>query len=291
LPGFDAIEILVIDDGSTDATGRVARELGAQHVQRLSPHAGLARAFAAGLDYALRAGADVIVNTDADNQYDARDLPALVQPILEKRADMVVGDRGIAVLQHFSGTKRALQRLGSWVVSQFAGLRVPDAASGFRALSREAALRLLVLSDYSYTLESLIQAGAQQLAVVHVPVRARAELRPSRLIRSVPEYLAQSALTMIRAYAMYKPMRIFLMIGSILILIGAVPAARFLYFYFAGSGAGHIQSLIFAAVFLIVGFQVLLIGLLADLVGLNRKILEDILYRLKKLELEHGAEK
>ncbi len=284
--GFDAIEIIVVDDGSDDDTARLAREQGVQYVRRLPKHSGLARAFVAGLDAALRAGADVIVNTDADNQYDARDLPALVQPILEKRADIVIGDRGIATVPHFSATKRALQRLGSWVVTRFSGLQVPDAASGFRALSRDAALRLVVLSDYSYTLETLIQAGVSSLRVAYVPVRTRAEVRPSRLMRSLPEYLAQSALTLVRAYAMYKPMRIFLLAGSVLILIGVVPALRFLYFFFTDSGGGHIQSLIFAAVFLIVGFQILLIGLLADLIGLNRKILEELLYRVRQLELD-----
>jgi len=290
VPGFDAIEIIVVDDGSDDETARIAREYGVQRVHRFNEHRGLARAFTAGLDAALRAGADVIVNTDADNQYDARDLPELVRPILERRADMVVGDRGIAQSQHFSATKRALQRLGSWVVARFSGLAVPDAASGFRAFSREAALRLIVVSDYSYTLETLIQAGMRRLKVMYVPVRTRAERRPSRLIKSIPEYLAQSALTIVRAYAMYKPMRIFLISGTILILIGAVPALRFLYFYLGGSGAGHVQSLIFGAIFLIVGFQVLLIGLLADLIGLNRKLLEDLLYRVKKIELSRDNE-
>lgn len=290
VPGFGAIEILVVDDGSGDGTERVARDLGVHHVRRLAKHVGLARAFAAGLEAALGVGADVIVNTDADNQYDARDLPALVQPLLDKRADIVVGDRGTGRVPHFSWVKRALQQLGSWVVAQFSGLAVPDAASGFRAFSRDAALRLVVLSDYSYTLETLIQAGAQGLRVAYVPVRTRAELRPSRLIKSVPEYLAHSALTIVRAYAMYKPTRIFLISGIVMILIGAVPALRFIYFYLSGSGAGHIQSLIFAAVFLIVGFQVLLIGLLADLIGLNRKLLEDLLYRVKKLENARDAD-
>ncbi len=290
LPGFDAVEWLVIDDGSADQTEQIARKLGVNHVQRLAIHAGLARAFIVGLDAALRAGADVIVNTDADNQYDARDLPALVRPILENRADIVVGDRGIVSVAHFSSSKRWLQRLGSGIVARLAGMHVPDAASGFRAFSREAALRMIVLSDYSYTLETLIQAGTRSLRVAYVPVRTRPELRPSRLMQSIPEYLAQSALTLLRAYAMYKPMRIFLIAGSLLILIGLAPAARFLYFYFAGSGSGHIQSLIFAAVFLIVGFQVLLIGLLADLIGLNRKILEELLYRVKKLEQSRQSE-
>lgn len=284
LPGIDKIEILVVDDGSSDRTGQIAHELNVQHILRM-PHAGLARAFVAGLDAALHAGADIIVNTDADNQYDARDLPAIVQPILERRADIVVGDRGIAKLEHFSSTKRLLQRFGSWVVRGFSGLRVPDAASGFRGFSRDAALRMIVLSEYSYTLETLIQAGTGSLRVAYVPVRTRPEVRPSRLMKSVLEYLAQSALTLLRAYAMYKPMRIFLIAGGIMILAGLVPAARFLYYFFTSDGTGHIQSLIFAAVFLIVGFQVLLIGLLADLIGLNRKILEDLLYRVRKLEL------
>lgn len=285
LPGIDTIEWLVVDDGSQDETAQVARAQGVQHIHRFTQHQGLARAFAAGLEMALRAGADIIVNTDADNQYDARDLPALFAPILERRADIVVGDRGVATLQHFSPTKRVLQRLGSWVVQRASGLTVPDATSGFRAFSREAALRMTVLSDYSYTLETLIQAGARNLIVAYVPVRTRAPLRESRLIHNLPDYLWQSAQTIVRAYAMFQPLRVFWLIGAVLILIGVVPAARFLYFLINGNGTGHIQSLIFAAIFLIVGFQILLIGLLADLIGFNRKILEEILYRLRKLEI------
>lgn len=285
LPGIDVIEWLVVDDGSTDGTAQVARAQGVQHIRRLTQHQGLARAFAAGLEIALHVGADIIVNTDADNQYDARDLPALVAPILERRADIVVGDRGVATLQHFSPPKRVLQRLGSWIVQRAAGLRVPDATSGFRAFTREAALRMIVLSDYSYTLETLMQAGARNLVVAYVPVRTRPPLRASRLIHSLPDYVWQSAQTIIRAYAMFQPLRVFWLIGAALILIGVVPATRFLYFFAMGSGTGHIQSLIFAAIFLIVGFQILLIGLLADLIGFNRKILEEILYRLRKLEI------
>ncbi len=286
LPGVDVIEFIVIDDGSQDGTAEVAARLGVHHIHRFPQHVGLARAFVAGLDLALRAGADIIVNTDADNQYDARDIVCLVLPILEHRADIVVGDRAVATLQHFSPTKRFLQRIGSRVVQLAAGLRVPDATSGFRAFSRDAALRITVLSDYSYTLETLIQAGARCLGVTYVPVRTKPDLRESRLIRSIPQYLAQSAVTIIRAYAMYQPMRIFLMLGGLMILAGLVPAGRFLYYYLvAGDGAGHVQSLIFAAVLLIVGFQILLIGLLADLIGFNRKILEEVLYRLRKLEL------
>lgn len=291
LPGIDEIELLVIDDGSQDCTAEVAAQLGVSHIRRFPQRVGLARAFIAGLDTALRAGADIIVNTDADNQYDARDLPLLIAPILKGHADIVVGDRGVATLTHFSPSKRALQRIGSWAVQQAAGLQIPDATSGFRAFSRDAALRITVLSDYSYTLETLIQAGARRLGVAYVPIRTRAQTRESRLIRSLPHYLAQSGVTILRAYAMYQPMKIFLLIGGLLILAGLVPAVRFLYFYIVdGGGAGHVQSLIFAAVLLIVGFQVLLIGLLADLVGFNRKILEEVLYRLRKLELGEAAQ-
>lgn len=286
IPGIDEIELLVIDDGSHDQTAEVAYQLGVQYIYRFPQRVGLARAFTAGLDIALRAGADIIVNTDADNQYDARDLPQLLSPILLRRADITVGDRGVATLKHFSPKKRFLQRVGSWVVQVAAGLKVPDATSGFRAFSRDAALHITVLSSYSYTLETLIQAGARNLSVAYVPVRTRPQLRESRLIKSIPEYLAQSTMTIIRSYAMYKPMRIFLGIGILMIVLGMIPSVRFLYYYLVtGEGAGHIQSLIFAAVFFIVGFQIMLIGLLADLVGFNRKILEEVLYRIRKLEV------
>ncbi len=285
LPGIDAITVLVVDDGSTDETVRVAHECGVQHVVRLARRVGLAHAFTAGVDEALRLGADIIVNTDADNQYDARDIPRLIAPIQDGSVGFVVGDRGIASLAHFSRGKRLLQRVGSWVVQQASGLYVPDATSGFRAFSREAALRLTVLSDYSYTLETLIQAGADSMGVAYVPVRSRPDVRRSRLIRNVPDYLAHSGATILRAYAMYQPMRIFLLIGALLVAAGLVPALRFIYYFALGQGTGHIQSLIFAAILLIVGFQVLLIGLLADLIGFNRKIAEQTLYRLRKLEL------
>jgi glycosyltransferase involved in cell wall biosynthesis len=285
LPGIERIELLVIDDGSTDRTVEVARELGVHHIYRFPQHVGLARGFMAGLDTALRAGADIIVNTDADNQYDARDLPKLIAPILEGRAAVVVGDRGVANLAHFSPAKRLLQRVGSWVVQLAAGLNIPDATSGFRALSREAALRITVLSDYTYTLEMLIQAGAQRLGVVYVPVRTNPQTRQSRLIRSVPHYLAQSVTTIVRAYAMYQPMRVFLMIGGAMILAGLVPGVRFLYFLAQDQGTGHIQSLILAAVLIIVGFQTTLMGLMVDLVGFNRRLLDEAIYRVRRIEL------
>jgi len=286
LPGLNAIEYLVVDDGSTDRTVEVAQELGVQHIVRLRQHRGLAHAFQAGLEAALAAGADIIVNTDADNQYAGEGIARLVQPILEGQADIVVGDRGVAALEHFSPFKRLLQRLGSWVVERAAGIPIPDATSGFRAFTREAALRLTVLGDYTYTLETLIQAGARRMAVVYVPVRTNPCTRQSRLIRNMPSFLAISAVTIIRFYTMYRPLRVFTMVGGLFVLGGLVLGARFLYYFWQAAGAGHIQSLILAAILLIVGFQVCLIGLMADLVQMNRKMLEETLYRVRRLELE-----
>jgi glycosyltransferase involved in cell wall biosynthesis len=284
LPGIDEIEWLVMDDGSTDQTVEVARTLGVHHIGRFPQNRGLGRAFVAGLEMALSAGADIIVNTDADNQYDASNIPQLIAPILDHRAEIVVGDRGVANLAHFSPTKRLLQRIGSWVVQSASGLNVPDATSGFRAFSREAALRITVLSDYSYTLETLIQAGARRLGVAYVPINARPQTRESRLMRSIPHYLTQSTLTIVRSYAMYQPLRIFLMLGIGMIVLGFVPGIRFLYYFIVSQSAGHVQSLILSAVLWIVGFQIVLIGLLADLIGFNRKILEETLYRLRKID-------
>ena len=286
LPGIDEIEFLVIDDGSLDDTAQVAAAHGVQHVVRLNPHRGLATGFMAGLDACLRNGADLIVNTDADNQYNAEDIQRLIQPVMSGQADIVVGDRGIASLQAFSPLKRGLQRLGSWVIARASGLHTPDATSGFRALSREAALRTLVLSEYSYTLETLIQAGNRGVAVAYVPVRTNPQTRPSRLMRSIPHYLTYSGSTIVRAYTMYRPLRVFSSVGGLLILGGLALLLRFLYFYSIGQGGGHVQSVIVSAILLIVGFQILLIGLLADLISGNRKILEEVLYRLRRVELE-----
>jgi glycosyltransferase involved in cell wall biosynthesis len=286
LPGVGVIEYLIIDDGSQDDTAQVAAAHGVHHVVRLHPHRGLAAGFMAGLDACLRHGADVIVNTDADNQYNAGDIQRLIAPILSGQADIVVGDRGIASLEAFSPFKRLLQRLGSWVIHRASGLETPDATSGFRALSREAALRTLVLSEYSYTLETLIQAGNRGVAVAYVPVRTNPQTRPSRLIRSIPHYLTYSGSTIVRAYTMYRPLRVFSSVGGLLILAGLVLALRFLYFYLIGQGGGHIQSVILSAILFIVGFQILLIGLLADLISGNRKIMEEVLYRLRRVELE-----
>ncbi|HNS49558.1 MAG TPA: glycosyltransferase family 2 protein [Anaerolineae bacterium] len=286
LPGIDEIEFLVVDDGSTDRTVEVAESLGVHQIIRLPRNTGLARAFIAGLEGALARGADIIVNTDADNQYCGEDIQRLVSPILAKRADMVVGDRGVGSLAHFSPLKRRLQRLGSWVVHKAAGVRTPDATSGFRALSRDAALHTLVLSEYSYTLETLIQAGTRQMAVEYVPVRTNPRTRPSRLIRNTPQYLGQSTATILRTYTFYRPLRVFFAVGALLVIVGVALGLRFLYFFITSGGiAGHVQSLILAAILLIVGFQVGLIGLLADLIGFNRRILEEVLYRVRRMEL------
>ena len=286
LAGIDEIEILIVDDGSLDGTAQVARQAGVQHVVQLNRHAGLAAGFAAGLEASLRNGADIIVNTDADNQYLADDIQHLIQPLLDKKADIVIGDRGVATQQQFSFIKRQLQRMGSWVISEASGVDTPDATSGFRALSREAAFQTLVLSEYSYTLETLIQAGARRMAVTFVPVHTNPQTRPSRLMKNLPHYLAHSGTTILRAYTMYRPLRVFTLFSLFLIGLGILLGLRFVYFYAIGQGNGHIQSIILAAVLLIIGFQTLLIGLLADLIGFNRKILEEVLFRLRRIEID-----
>jgi len=284
LRGIDLIEYLVIDDGSEDDTGTIAAQAGVHHILRMSNHVGLAASFTAGLEACLKLGADVIVNTDADNQYHADDIQHLIEPILKGKAEIVVGDRGVATIAAFSPLKRALQKLGSWVVTQASGIRTPDATSGFRALSREAALRTLVMNDFTYTLETLIQAGAHHVPVAYVPIRTNPQARPSRLVRNIPNYVTQSSQTILRAYTMYRPLRVFTLFGSVMITGGIAIGIRFLYYYIIGQGSGHVQSLILAAVLAIIGFQTLLIGLLADLIGFNRMILEEILYRLRRVE-------
>lgn len=287
LPGIDQIEVLVIDDGSHDETVAVAQSIGVDHVVRMGRNMGLAKVFAAGLEACLERDADIIVNTDADNQYRADDIEQLLEPILAGRAELVVGDRGVGTLEFFSPIKRQLQRLGSWVLSRAAGFPIPDATSGFRALTRKAALHTLVLSEYSYTLETLIQAGARNVAIEYVPVRTNPPTRPSRLMRGISHFISYSAITIVRAYAMYRPLRVFLAMGGLAVLGGLVLGLRFVIYYFIDGGAGHIQSLILAAILLIVGFQVMLIGLVADLVGFNRKIMEQVLFRLRNLELNN----
>jgi glycosyltransferase involved in cell wall biosynthesis len=288
IPGIDEIEVLVIDDGSSDRTADVALAHGVHEVVRFPNHQGLARAFAAGLDHALARGADVIVNTDADNQYDGRDIELLVQPILRGEADMVIGDRDPSRLAHFSPMKRVLQRLGSWAVRQLSSTTVPDATSGFRALSRNAALKVNVLSDFTYTLETIIQAGKKQIAVAHVPVHARATARPSRLFSGASHYVRRSAATLLRMYAFYEPFKFFLLLGSLPMLIATVIGVRFLWDYFTEGGAGHVQSLILAGALIVTGAVTWLFGMLADLVGRNRQLSEEILLRMRRLELQTG---
>ncbi|MCC6847877.1 MAG: glycosyltransferase family 2 protein [Deltaproteobacteria bacterium] len=287
--GFDEVEVLVIDDGSRDATADVARAHGVHEVVRFPNHQGLARAFAAGLDHALQRGADVIVNTDADDQYDARDIEALVQPILRGEADMVVGDRDPSRLAHFSVAKRALQGLGSWAVRQLSSTTIPDATSGFRAVSRAAALKINVLSDFTYTLETIIQAGKKQIAVTHVPVRARPTERPSRLFSGASHYIRRSVATLLRMYAFYEPFKFFFLMGGVLIAASTLIGIRFLYNYVSDGGAGHIQSLILAGALLMIGAVTWLFGVLADLVGRNRQLSEEILLRMRRLELRAGS--
>ena len=289
VPGIDEIDVVVIDDGSRDATADVARVAGVTEVIRFANHQGLARAFAAGIDRALQLGADIIVNTDADNQYSGDDIKVLIGPILRGEADMVIGDRNPATLKHFSLGKRLLQRLGSWAVRQLSGTEVPDATSGFRAISRAAALKLNVLSDFTYTLETIIQAGKKQIAVAHVPVHANPTRRPSRLFSGSSHYIRRSASTLIRIYAFYEPFKVFGLLGGGMITVAFAIGLRFLYYYFSEGGAGHIQSLILAAALLIIGFLTTLIGMLADLIGRNRQLSEEVLLRVRRLELGPGS--
>jgi glycosyltransferase involved in cell wall biosynthesis len=288
IPGVDEIETLIIDDGSTDRTIEVARELGVNHVIQFTHNKGLAEAFMAGLNASLQKGADIIVNTDGDNQYNGKDIAKLIDPILKGKADFVIGDRQVENIGHFSKIKIWLQKLGSWVVRKVSNTAVPDTTSGFRALNREAALQLTVISRFTYTLETIIQAGKKNLAVSHVPVATNEKLRDSRLFTSIPSYLKKSISTIFKIYTVYEPLKIFLLLGGFIFLLGALISLRFLYFYFTGNGAGHIQSLILGAVFYIIGFQIMVIGLVADLIGANRRIIENILYRVRKIELTNS---
>jgi glycosyltransferase involved in cell wall biosynthesis len=286
IDGIENVEILIIDDGSTDRTALLAREIGVDHIVRNKRNLGLARAFIIGIDACLRRGADIIVNTDGDNQYAGADIPKLIQPILDGRADIVIGDRQPHRLSHFSPIKRALQRIGSLTVRRLSGLDIPDPVSGFRAYSREAALALNVVSEFSYTIESVVQASSLRFSIASVPVTTNQTTRQSRLFKSIPHFLNRQFNTLFRMYAMYRPLRVFTAIGVVLLIVGVLPILRFLYFYFfTADGTGHIQSLILGGVLVTLGFITFVIALLADLIGWNRKLLEITLEKIRRLEL------
>lgn len=285
LPGFSSVEWLIINDGSDDNTAEVARRCGVDHIITFNKNQGLARAFLAGLDACLKLGADVIVNTDADNQYMAADIPLLTAPILAGTADIVIGSRPISEIESFSVAKKILQKVGSTVVRFVSKTNVPDAPSGFRAMSREAAMRFNVFNDYTYTLETIIQAGQKNIAISSVPVRVNATLRPSRLVKSIPSYIRKSLVTIVRIFVVYKAFRFFMSVGLTVLCLGLIGGIRYLYYYTTGDGAGHVQSLILASILLGVGFQTILTAFLADLLAVNRRLMEDVQYRLKKIEV------
>ena len=285
IEGISEIETLIIDDGSTDKTSEIAKELGVDHIVRLSSKHGLAHAFMIGLDTALKLGADIIVNTDGDNQYSGHDIPRLIKPILDNKAEIVIGDREVETIKHFSLTKIFLQKLGSWVVRQLSGTSIPDVTSGFRAYSKEAALQINVVSKFSYTLETIIMAGKKNIPITHVAIRTNEKLRESRLFKSTWGYLKKSIATIIRIYAMYEPLKIFSYIGGTSFFLGFILGCRYLYFFLIESTAGHVQSLILSAILIIVGFQIILIGLVADLISINRGYIENSLYKIRKSQI------
>lgn len=282
--GFSSVEWLVINDGSTDSTAEVAQKCGVDHLISFAKNQGLAKSFLAGLDACIRLGADVIVNTDADNQYKAADIPALLAPILSGQADIVVGVRPIDQIESFSLTKKILQKTGSAIVKLLSKADIQDAPSGFRAMSREAALRINVFNDYTYTLETIIQAGQKDIPITSVPISVNKEMRPSRLVKSSCSYIRKATITMIRIFVVYRAFRFFMSIGVSIFSLGFLLGLRFLFYFFSGEGSGHVQSLILASILLGVGFQTILTAFLADLLAVNRRLMEDVQYRVKKLE-------
>lgn len=285
IDGIDEVEILIVDDGSTDRTVEVAREIGVDHIVRNKRNLGLARSFRKGVEACLEAGADIIVNTDGDNQYAGDEIPRLVEPLLSGRVDIVIGDRETHKVEHFSRAKKFLQWFGSGIVRKLAGIWVPDTVSGFRAFSREAAIRLNVVSSYSYTIETVIQAGKRDMTIQSIPVRTNAKTRESRLFKSIPSFVTRQVSTIVRMYAMYQPLKVFFIIGSFLTVLGLLPILRFVYFYAIGEGSGHVQSLVLGGVLVLMGFIAYLGGLVADLISFNRQLLEMTLERVKRIEL------
>lgn len=283
IEGIATVEFLVIDDGSSDDTAGIARRCGVEHIVRHRRNRGLAQAFRTGINTALKAGADIIVNTDADGQYEGQDIAALVRPVLEGRADIVVGDRGVAQNEHFGPFKRQLQRLGSFVVRRLSRTDITDAVSGFRAISREAARQINITTDFSYTTDMLIQAGRKRLAIISVPVRTHATERPSRLFTSIPRFIVNTGITIARAYTTHNPLRVFLGSGALIALVGLAPILRFLWFYLQGDGGGHVQSLVIGGALLILGALIAILGILADLVSANRKLVETSLAEIREL--------
>ena len=290
IDGIDEIEVLIIDDGSTDKTVEVARSYGVNHIISFPKNKGLAKAFVAGLNKALEIGADIIVNTDADNQYSANDIEKLIKPILEKKSDIVIGARPVADIESFSLLKKILQKLGSWVMRRISSTEVKDAPSGFRAFSKNAALQLNIFDSYTYTLETIIQSGAKSLTITNVDVGVNPELRKSRLFKNMFVYISRSIFTMLRMFIVYRPFRFFIICALIALFIGLVLSGRFLYFYLIGDGKGHIQSLIFSAIFLLTGVQTALIAILAELVSINRKLIEDVQKRVKMFSLKNFSD-
>lgn len=284
IDGVDEIEYLIINDGSVDRTEQLAMEWGVNYVVHFKRNLGLAKGFLAGIDLALRKGADIIVNTDADNQYCADDIAKIVQPIIEKKADIVIGERPIDETEHFSPLKKKLQHFGSWVVRKASNTDIPDAPSGFRAYSRNAAMKLNVYNEYTYTLETIVQAGRNKMAITSVPIRTNPELRKSRLFHSMFGYVKKSMITILRAFLMYRPLSAFTIMSVIFAIPGLILSIRYLVFIAMGQGGGHVQSLILAILLLIIAVQSFMMGMQADIMSVNRKLLEDIQYRVKKME-------
>jgi len=286
LPGIDSVEWLIINDGSTDRTVEVAKAHGVDHIVNFTHNRGLAKAFMAGLEACLKAGADVIVNTDADNQYYADDIPKLIEPILLGKAEIVIGARPINQIKHFSLTKKFLQKLGSWVVRIFSNTDIQDVTSGFRAISRDAAMQLNVFNEYTYTLEMIIQAGQKGIAVTSIPIRTNQDLRSSRLIKSIPSYIQQSIFTILRIFMAYRPLRFFMIMGSIPFALGFLIGVRWLILFLSGNPRTHLPSLVLASILILIGSQLWVFGLIADLLAVNRKMLEDIQLQARRSEFD-----